>query len=349
MARKKQFASDGFREIIFYKTDDGSVKVEILVQNENLWLTQAKIAELFEVDRTVITKHLSNIFKEGELNKEAVCAKFAHTASDGKAYNTQFYNLDAIIAVGYRVNSKKATMFRIWATEVLKEYIIKGFAMDDDRLKNPQYIFGKDYFEEQLERIRVIRASERRVYQKITDIYASCSADYETDCEETREFYATVQNKMHYAIAGETAAEIVSHRADANKEHMGLTTWKNAPDGKIRKQDVSIAKNYLSKEELDLLNRIVTMYLDYAEMQALEHRVMYMSDWIERLNEFLKFNRKDVLEDKGTVSASLAKMFAEDEYEKYKKMISANEKSDFDRFLECNNQELPELKENRVE
>ena len=331
--KNNKVATDGFREIVFYKTDNGDVRVEILIQNENLWLTQAKIAELFDVDRSVVTKHISNIFKEGELEKEAVCAIIAHTASDGKNYNTMFYNLDMIIAVGYRVNSKKATHFRIWATNVLKEYIIKGFAMDDERLKNPQHIFGKDYFDEQLARIRDIRSSERRMYQKITDIYAQCSADYAVNSNISQEFYATVQNKLHYAVTGETAAELVYHRVDSTKENMGLTNWKNAPEGRIRKDDVSIAKNYLNEEELGILNRIVTMYLDYAELQAAEHKVMYMEDWKERLDAFLQFNRKDILEDSGKVSAEVAKATAECEYEKFKVVQDGLYQSDFDRMI----------------
>ena len=346
MRREKNISIDGFREIIFYKTEDRNIKIEILMQDENLWLTQAKMAELFEVDRTVITKHIGNIVKEGELTKEATCAKIAHVQREGEREvnrPVEYYNLDMIIAVGYRVNSKKATMFRIWSTSILKEYIIKGFAMDDERLKNPQYIFGKDYFEEQIFRIRDIRSSERRLYQKITDIYASCSADYDLDSELTKDFYSTVQNKLHYAITGETAAEIVKHRANADDINMGLQTWKNSPEGKIRKQDVSVAKNYLNTEELELLNRIVTMYLDYAEMQALEHKVMYMSDWIDRLNEFLKFNRKNILENKGSITAEVAKIFSEGEYEKYKKIMDKNEKSDFDKFIEQKSQIIPKL------
>lgn len=325
------------REIIFYRTSDGDAKVEVLLYDENLWLTQKKMAELFETERSVVTKHLSNIYQEEELNKEATCAKIAQVQVEGErqvSRKIEYYNLDAIIAVGYRVNSKKATHFRIWANSILKEYIIKGFAMDDERLKDPRYTFGKDYFEEQLERIRDIRSSERRFYQKITDIYAQCSADYDVNSETTKNFFATIQNKLHYAIANETAAEIIYHRADSSKEHMGLKTWKNAPEGRIRKSDVSIAKNYLSGKELDLLNRIVTMYLDYAEMQAREQNVMYMEDWVERLNAFLKFNRRDILTDNGKITAELAKTFAESEYEKYRIKQDLAYKSDFDRLIE---------------
>ncbi len=241
---KQPVPNNSFTEILLYTTPSGKVKVEIFLRDENIWLTQEKIALLFGVDRTVVTKHLKNIFETKELIEDSVCAKIAHTAEDGKTYKTKFYNLDAIISVGYRVNSAQATQFRIWATERLKEYIIKGFTMDDECLKNPENIFGKDYFEEQLARIRDIRSSERRFYQKITDIYSQCSADYDTNSDITKTFFATVQNKLHWAITRQTAAEIIHTRADSQKENMGLTTWKNAPKGAIRKTDVSIAKNY---------------------------------------------------------------------------------------------------------
>jgi hypothetical protein len=327
------------REILFYKTDNGDVRVEILLYKENLWLTQAKMAELFEVDRSTIGRHLTNIFKEQELDKEVVCANFAHTtkhgAIEGKTQTkaTVYYNLDAIIAVGYRVNSKKATMFRIWANRILKEFIIKGYVMDDERLKEPETIFGKDYFEEQLERIRDIRASERRFYQKITDIYAQCSADYDVNSPITKEFFATIQNKLHYAITKHTAAEIVYERADSSKENMGLMTWKNAPNGRIRKSDVSVAKNYLNQTEISDLNEIVTMYLDYAERQARRGNIMYMKDWVTRLDAFLQFNDEVILSDKGKVTAAIAKAFAENEFEKYKVMRDRTYVSDFDRLV----------------
>jgi hypothetical protein len=324
---------DNNREIIFYRSENGDVKVEILVHNENLWLTQDKIAGLFDVQRPAITKHLKNIFDSGELEIDSVRSILEHTAADGKTYKTNYYNLDAIIAVGYRVNSHKATQFRIWATQVLKEYIIKGYSMNDERLKTPQYIFGKDYFDEQLARIRDIRSSERRFYQKITDIYAQCSADYSVDSEVTQRFFATVQNKLHFAVAHETAAEIIYHRAGSEKEQMGLTSWKNAPKGKIRKSDVSVAKNYLNADELDTLNRIVTLYLDYAELQAKNKTVMYMKDWVKRLDAFLQFNEKDVLQDNGKITAETAKDFAEIEFEKYSEKQDALYQSDFDRLL----------------
>lgn len=257
-------------EIILYNSPSGNVKVEVRLENDTLWLSQQKIADLFGVKRPAITKHLKNIFDSKELDEQVVCSHLEHTSKHGaiadktQQVKVKYYNLDVIISVGYRVNSSQATQFRIWATERLKEYIIKGFTMDDERLKNPNSNFGKDYFEEQLERIRDIRSSERRFYQKITDIYSQCSADYKTDDENTKQFFATVQNKLHWAITGQTASEIVASRVSIDKENLGLTTWKNAPKGTIRKTDVIVAKNYLNNEELDNLNRIVTMYLDYA-------------------------------------------------------------------------------------
>ena len=263
----------------------------------------------------------------------AVVSVLETTAADGKNYPTRYYNLDAIIAVGYRVNSKKATMFRIWANRILKEYIIKGYVMDDERLKEPQNFFGKDYFEEQLERIRDIRTSERRFYQKITDIYSQCSADYDVDSSVTKEFFATVQNKLHYAITKHTAAEIIYDRADSTKPNMGLTTWKNAPSGRIRKSDVVVAKNYLDETEMGSLNEIVTMYLDYAERQARRGNIMYMKDWVARLDAFLQFNEEEVLHHKGKVTAAIAKAFAESEFEKYRVIQDRQYQSDFDRLV----------------
>jgi hypothetical protein len=333
MAKKIKQASEGFNEILLYTTPNGNVKVEIYLQNETIWLTQQKIADLFGVDRTVVTKHLANIYASNELNKEATCAKIAQVQSEGdRTVNRQieFYNLDAIISVGYRVNSSQATAFRIWATERLKEYIIKGFTMDDERLKNPNNIFGKDYFEEQLARIRDIRSSERRFYQKITDIYSQCSADYQVDTKTTKDFFATVQNKLHWAITGQTAAEIVAARVDSTKENMGLTTWKNAPKGAIRKTDVGIAKNYLNEKEIDGLNRIVSMYLDYAENQAQKGVVMYMKDWIVKLDAFLQFNEEAILKHQGKVSHEVAVTLAENEFEKYRIVQDKLMVSDFD-------------------
>lgn len=327
------------REFLLYKTDSGDVKVDVLLQNETIWMPQKKIAELFDVQRPAITKHLSNIFKSGELDEKVVSSIMELTTQHGaiadktQSTPTRFYNLDAIIAVGYRVNSKRATQFRIWATAVLKEFIIKGYTMDVERLKNPQPFFGEDYFKEQLEKIRDIRSSERRFYQQITDIYAECSIDYDYNSEITKEFFATVQNKLHWAITGQTAAEIILSRANYQKEKMGLSTWKNSPEGKIRKSDVSIAKNYLGEDELKPLNRIVSMYLDYAEDQAEQGNVMTMKDWAERLNAFLQFNQKEILHHSGKVTYVIAKEFAENEYEKYKPIQDRLFESDFDKEI----------------
>ena len=317
-------------EILLYKTENQEIRLEVLIENETIWLNQKQLCELFGRDKSVIYRHIKNIFKENELDEKAVVAKKATTASDGKVYNVAFYNLDMIISVGYRVNSQKATLFRIWATKVLREYIIKGFAMDDKRLENPNQPFGKDYFDEQLERIRAIRSSERRFYQKITDIYAECSADYDANSKETKNFYATVQNKLHYAMVGETASEIIYGRVDSQKQNMGLTSWKNGPKGKIRKADVSIAKNYLESDELDLYNRIVTMYLDFAEFQAKSNKIMYQHDWIEKLHKFLMLNDREILQDNGKITAKLAKEIAENEFEKFQVIQDKLYVSDFD-------------------
>jgi hypothetical protein len=329
-------AREGFNEVLLYTTPNGKVKVEMYLHDETIWLTQQKIADLFWVDRTVITKHIRNIFSEGELKKEATCAIFAQVQKEGNRQvtrNIEFYNLDTIISVGYRVNSTQATHFRIWATERLKEYIIKGFTMDDERLKYPNSIFGKDYFDEQLARIRAIRSSERRFYQKITDIYAQCSADYDVNSQTTKDFFTMVQYKLHWAIAGQTAAEIIASRADSSKENMGLTHWKNTSEGAIRKSDVGIAKNYLNEKELDGLNRIVSMYLDYAESQALRGIVMHMKDWVEKLDAFLRFNEKEVLSHQGLVSHDVAIALAEKEYEKFQIVQDKLFESDFDKML----------------
>jgi hypothetical protein len=326
-------------QFLLYKTDKGDVKVDVLLQNETIWMPQSKIAELFEVQRPAITKHLNNIFESGELDEKVVCSILELTTPHGAiAHKTQvkptkFYNLDAIIAVGYRVNSRQATQFRIWATAVIKEFIIKGYTMDVERLKNPQPIFGQDYFKEQLEKIRDIRSSERRFYQQITDIYAECSIDYQYDSEITKNFFAAVQNKLHWAITKQTGAEIIVSRANHEKEKMGLTNWKNSPDGKIRKSDVSIAKNYLTEDELKPLNRIVSMYLDYAEDQAEQGNAMTMKDWSEKLNAFLQFNQKDILQNLGKVTADIAKEFAETEFEKYKPIQDKMFESDFDKEI----------------
>ncbi len=327
------------RQFLLYKSDKGDIKVDVLLENETIWMPQTKIAELFEVKVPAVFKHLKNIFESGELDEKVVVSILEITTQHGaiaektQVKPTKFYNLDAIIAVGYRVNSKRATQFRIWATSILKEHIIKGYTMDVERLKNPQPIFGQDYFKEQLEKIRDIRSSERRFYQQITDIYAECSIDYDYNSEITKEFFATVQKKLHWAIIKQTAAEIIVSRADHKKEKMGLTNWKNSPDGKIRKSDVSIAKNYLTEEELKPLNRIVSMYLDYAEDQAEQGNALTMKDWSEKLNAFLQFNQKEILKDSGKVTAAIAKEFAEKEFEKYKPIQDRLFESDFDKEI----------------
>ena len=317
---------------VIFQTETGKVNIDVFFYDETLWLTQKKIAELFEKGRSTITEHLSNIFKSGELEEDSVCRDFRHTAEDGKQYSAKYYNLRAIIAVGYRVNSQRATEFRKWATEVLHEFIIKGFAMDDERLKALQH-FGQDYFDELLERIREIRLSERRFYQKITDIYA-LSADYDKNAEVTKEFFATTQNKLHWAIQGKTAAEIIYSEADASKIYMGLKTWKHAPDGKILKSDVTIAKNYLEAEHLKELERIVSAYLDLAENRARHGIVMNMKDWVIFLDRFLELSDYPLLLDKGRVSALEAKIKAEAEYDKYRIIQDRNYISDFDREIE---------------
>lgn len=330
---KQIIQNNSFTEFLFYTAPNGKVKVEIFLHDENVWLTQSKIAQLFGVGIPSVNKHLKNIFESGELQESSVVSKMEITARDGKKYSTQFYNLDAIISVGYRVNSAQATHFRIWATERLKEYLVKGFTMDDERLKDPNSIFGKDYFEEQLARIRDIRSSERRLYQKITDIYAQCSADYNPDTDITKQFFATVQNKLHFAITSQTAAEIIYQRVDSEKPNVGLKTWKYAPKGKIRETDVIIAKNYLNGEELDQLNRIVTMYLDYAEMQAKRGIIMYMKDWVAKLDAFLKFNERQILGDAGAISHEVAEALALKEYKKYRREEDRKYISDFDEAI----------------
>ena len=317
-------------DIIFYSTPQGEVRVEVFFEDETFWLSQKKIAELFDKDVRTVNEHLNRIFQEGELNKDSVIRNFRITASDGKAYDTQHYNLDAIIAVGYRANSQRATKFRIWATNTLKEYIVKGFVLDDARLKQGKR-FGQDYFEELLERIREIRASERRFYEKITDIYKECSRDYDASDDVTRLFYKTVQNKLHWAIHHHTAAELIAERAKAELPHMGLTSWKNAPVGKVLKSDVTVAKNYLNVEEIAELDRIVSMYLDYAENQAKRGITMYMKDWAGKLDAFLQFNEYNVLKDAGKVSHDVAVQLAEGEYEKFRVQQDRDYISDFDK------------------
>jgi hypothetical protein len=328
----KQLPSNN-SDFILYTSPDGEVRVDVFVNQETVWLTQKAIANLFGVDRTVITKHLKNIFDSAELEENSVSAKIAHTAEDGKSYQTKFYNLDVIISVGYRVNSKQATQFRIWATKTLKEFIIKGFVLDDKRLKQGGQVFGKDYFEELLERIREIRASERRFYQKITDIFSQCSMDYDAKSELTVNFYKTVQNKLHWAITGNTAAEIIDKRADVTKPNMGLTTWKNSPDGKILKSDTEIAKNYLSEKEIRELNRLVELYLNFAELQAERNIPTKMKEWIEILDSFLKLNRYELLNNSGSISHNQAMSKAEKEYQKFRIIQDQKFISDFDKEI----------------
>lgn len=316
-------------DFLLYTGPEGQVRVDVLMLDETVWLTQKRMAALFDVEVNTINYHLKELFKIAEINENAVIRKYRTTAADGKSYETQFYNLDAIIAVGYRVNSARAVAFRTWATQTLRGYIIKGYALDEERLKNGRH-FGKDYFDELLEKIREIRASERRFYQKITDLYAQASIDYDKESEVTWTFYKTVQNKLHWAITGHTAAELIADRADSEKPHMGLTTWKHAPKGKVLKSDVSVAKNYLVGQELAELNRIVSMYLDYAENQAKRQRPMTMQEWAEKLDGFLRFNEYDILDTPGKVSAEVAKRLAEEEYEKFRVHQDREFVSDFD-------------------
>ncbi len=320
---------------LLYTAADGEVKVDVYVQDETVWLTQKLMGLLFGVESHTITYHLKEIFKSGELDEEATTRKIRAVQNEGKrqvARDIDFYNLDAIIAVGYRVNSYQATQFRIWATKTLKEFIIKGFVLDDERLKQGGTVFGRDYFEELLERIREIRASERRFYQKITDIYA-LAADYDKNAPVTKEFFATVQNKLHWAITGKTAAEIIYDSADAKKIYMGLTNWKQAPAGKIMKSDVVVAKNYLTENHIKELNRIVSAYLDLAENRAQRQIIMKMEDWIKFLHNFLELSNYPILEDKGKVSALEATLKAEQEYEDYQVIQDKNYISDFDKEI----------------
>ena len=318
-------------QITVYQTPDEKINIEVLYANENIWLPQKRIAELFDVDRSVVTKHLKNIFSDNELQEYSVCASFAHTAEDGKEYQTKFYSLEAIIAVGYRVNSERGIQFRQWAISILQQYIHKGFAIDSDRFKYGSR-FSTRYFDDLLEEIRDIRSSERMAYQKITDIYAT-SIDYSPKAKDTKQFFATVQNKLHFAITGQTAAEIIAARARSDKQNMGLTSWRKGPAGKILPGDVAIAKNYLDKPELDHLNRIVTMYLDYAELQAIRNKPLYMKDWIEKLNTLLKFSEYEILTNAGSISHEVALALAGKEYEIFKKIQDKNYISDFDKEI----------------
>lgn len=321
-------------EFLIYKSADEDVTVNALVRDETIWLTQKAMAELFDVEVPAISKHIANIYADGELVQSATVSKMEIVQKEGLRdvkRIVDFYNLDAIISVGYRVNSRRATNFRIWATGILKEYMIKGFAMDDERLKQGKTLFGKDYFRELLERVRSIRASERRIWQQITDIFAECSIDYDRNSPVTQDFYAMVQNKFHYAIAGQTAAEIVFTKADRNKDHMGLTTWKNAPDGRILKSDVSVAKNYLDEKQIRQLERTVTGYFDYVEDLIERENTFTMEEFAASINELLAFRKYDILKDKGNVSSYAAKKKAETEYEAYNKTQKIT--SDFDKVV----------------
>lgn len=320
-------------EILLYSDENGKEFVSVVFKDETFWLTQKAMAELFGCTPDNISLHLKNIFAESELNREAVTEKFSATAADGKNYLTQHYNLDAIIAVGYRVNSKKATRFRQWATKTLKEYIQKGFVLNDELMKNGRP-FGKDYFDELLERIREIRASERRAYQKIADVFEQCSYDYDKNSETTKAFYAFVQNKLHYAVTGKTAAELISERATLDSPTMGLTTWKGAPDGKILKSDTLVAKNYLNEKELSRLNRLVTMFIDYAELMAEDEQLMSMQDWLNETDRFLTNNRRKVLDGKGHISREAATKKVGAIYDEFRKKQDAEYISEFDRQTE---------------
>lgn len=322
-------------DILIYQTEEGNTKIDVRLENETVWMTQKAIAELYQKGVNTINEHIKNIYAEGELQESATIRKNRIVQTEGKREverEVSFYNLEMILAIGYRVRSHRGTQFRQWATERLNEYLVKGFTMDDDRLKEMRN-FGQDYFDELLERIRDIRASERRFYQKITDIYAT-AIDYDGKAEVSKEFFATVQNKLHFAIHGNTASELIVERADASKENMGLTSWKG---DKVRKQDVKVAKNYLTEKEMKSLNRIVTMYLDYAEDQAERNQPMYMNDWIEKLNAFLQFNGREILENAGKISAKVAEQLAVQEYEKFNQnRLVKNVDSDFDEFIKKN-------------
>ena len=318
-------------QFILYNLPEKEGKVQVIIRDETLWCTQKAMAQLFGVDRTVVSKHLKNIFESAELQQDSVCAKFAHTAEDGKIYNTQFYNLDAVISVGYRVNSLQATRFRKWTTKILNEYIKKGFVLNDDRLKQGETVFGQDYFQELLERIRSIRASERRIWQKITDIYAECSIDYDKDSPTTHDFYAMIQNRFHYAITGQTVAEIVYHNADHAKEHMGLTTWKNSPNGRILKSDVTVAKNYLPEKKIKELELAVSAFFEYIENLIRRRNTFNMEQFSESVAKFLSFMDYQILPDKGRISAVQAKAKAEQEYDIFN--LTQPIDSDFDKQI----------------
>lgn len=329
---KKSLVRSSSAEYLTFIAASGEGGVDAIYADENIWVTQKMMGTLYNVDVRTINEHLKNIFKDNELQEDSVIRKFRITATDGKNYNTQHYNLSAIIAVGYKVNSERAVQFRKWATQIVQEFTVKGFAMDDERLKNDGTILGKKYFEEQLQRIREIRLSERKFYQKITDLY-STAIDYDVTAQATKRFFATVQNKLHWAIHGQTAAEVIVNRADHQKGNMGLTTWKDAPDGKIQKFDVSVAKNYLSESEMQQLQRLVSAYLDIAEDMAIRQIPMTMEDWESRLNRFIEATDREVLQNAGKVTAEIAKAHAETEFEKYRIIQDQLFESDFDRIV----------------
>ena len=338
MSQNKQLIRSSAVEYLSFIASTGQSGVEAIYADENIWLTQKLMAALYDVETHTINYHLKKIFADSELSEDSVIRNFRITATDGKTYNTKHYNLNAIIAVGYKVNSERAVQFRKWATEVIQTYTIKGFAMDDERLKNDGTLLGKRYFEEQLARIREIRLSERKFYQKITDIYAT-AIDYDVTAQATQRFFATVQNKLHWAIHGQTAAEVVYHRADAEQTHMGLTTWQDAPHGKIQKFDVTIAKNYLTDDEMAQLTRLVSAYLDIAESMAQRQIPMTMQDWETRLNRFIDAADREVLQDAGKISAEIARAHALTEFEKYRVVQDRLFESDFDKAIRLNNTE----------
>lgn len=336
MSKKKEISirSSAAEYLTFVAaTGEQANSIEMRYEDENIWLTQKMMAELYGVSVPAINQHLKKIFADGELSEESVIKHYLITASDGKNYNTKHYNLQATIAVGFKIENERAVQFRKWANGIVKDYTIQGWVMDEERLKYGGTILTKDYFEKQLEKIREIRLSERRFYQKITDLYAT-ALDYDPSAKATKRFFAAVQNKLHYAVHGQTAAEVIVDRADAEKEHMGLTSWDGSPNGKIHKSDVTVAKNYLSQTELDQMARIVSAYLDMAEMQASRHIPMTMEDWENRLNGFLTLWDRDILKDSGKVSAIMAKTYAETEFEKYRIIQDRLYESDFDRFLQ---------------
>lgn len=333
----KDYKDSGFpvsavAEYLTFEAGTGENAVEVRYQDENIWLTQKMMGELYGVDRSVITKHLKKVFHDEELDENSVSAIFAHTATDGKIYKVKFYALQAVIAIGFKIDNQRAVQFRKWIIAIAKDYTIKGFVMDDERFKQGHKLTNQ-YFEEQLTRIREIRESERLFYQKVTDIY-STAVDYDKNAKTTKDFFRKVQNKLHYAVHRHTAAEIIMERSDSEKEHMGLTTWKASPDGKIQKFDVSVAKNYLTEKEIDFLNRLVSMYLDYAEIQAENAVPMTMEDWANRLNSFIEFNGRELLTSSGKISAEQAKLYAETQFEKYRIKQDQLFRSDFDLFIE---------------